>query len=116
VNGLLRNELGFDGLAISDDLEMGAIVKNYGIGEACRLGINAGLDMLAICASPDAIREGYAAVLASVRSGEITGSRLDESLERIEKYRSYLMPPAVFDLERLNKISDEIASFKTELT
>ena len=116
VNDLLRNELGFDGLAISDDLEMGAIVKNYGIGDACKMGVNAGLDMLAICASPDAIREGYAAVLSAVKSGEIAESRLDESLVRIERYRSYLMPPAKFGTARLNEISEEIASFKNELT
>ena len=116
VNGLLRNELGFDGLTITDDLEMGAIVRNYGIGEACRMALRAGMDMFAICANPDAIREGYSAVLSAARSGEIAESRIDESLERIERYRSYLTPPAEFDAARLNEISEEIAAFKNELT
>ena len=58
VTTLLRGELAFDGLVITDDLEMGAIVKNYGIGDACNMAIAAGADMLAICADPDAIRDG----------------------------------------------------------
>ncbi len=59
VTKLLREELGFKGLTISDDLEMGAILKNYGIGEACKMAINAGQDMLAICANPESIRTGF---------------------------------------------------------
>ncbi|MFL6466898.1 MAG: glycoside hydrolase family 3 N-terminal domain-containing protein, partial [Pyrinomonadaceae bacterium] len=61
VTDLLKNELSFDGVVITDDLEMGAIVRNYGIGEACKMALNAGNDMLAICASEDAIREGFEA-------------------------------------------------------
>ena len=50
VTTLLRQQLGYDGLVVTDDLEMGAILKNYGIGEACVLAILAGEDMLSICA------------------------------------------------------------------
>lgn len=67
ITTLLRGELGFDGLVITDDLEMGAIIKNYGIGDACKMAILAGVDMLAICADPERIREGYNAVLHAVR-------------------------------------------------
>ena len=58
ISKLLRGELGYDGLVLTDDLEMGAIVENYGIGEACKMAIAAGADMLAICAEVDAIKEG----------------------------------------------------------
>src|SRR5439155_14731065 len=81
VTTMLRGELQFDGLVITDDLEMGAIVNNYGIGDACKRAINAGADMLAICATPNSIRDGYHAVLDSVRSGELRSDRIDESLE-----------------------------------
>ncbi len=63
--------LGFDGLVMTDDLEMGAIVKNYGIGDACKMAIRAGADMLAICAGRAAIYEGFNAVVAAVNSGDI---------------------------------------------
>jgi beta-N-acetylhexosaminidase len=115
VTDLLRGELGYDGLVISDDLEMGAIVRNYGIGDACRMAILAGADMLAICASPDAIREGYSAVLEAVKSGVISEERLNASLDRIEKVRSRLSPPLPLDESRLEEISVSIRELKAHL-
>ena len=115
VTDLLRHRLGFAGLAITDDLEMGAILRNYGIGEACKLAVNAGQDMLAICASPDAIYEGHAAVLQAVRDGEITEERIDESVERIEKVRSRLQKPLQFEVSRLKTLTDEIHELNTQL-
>jgi beta-N-acetylhexosaminidase len=100
--------MGFDGLSITDDLEMGAILKNYGIGEASKLAILAGEDMLAICADQRRIREGYQAVLDSVKRGDISETRLDESLVRIEKLKSRIMPPLPFDASRLASLSGEV--------
>lgn len=115
VNTLLRKRLAFNGVAITDDLEMGAIVKNYGIGDACKRAISAGIDMLAICASADAIKEGHAALLEAVYSGEIPESRIDESLSRIFALKDRLAPPLSLDLARLSALSDEIALLKKRL-
>jgi beta-N-acetylhexosaminidase len=112
VTKLLREELGFQGLAITDDLEMGAIVKNYRIGAACRMAIAAGVDMLAICANADSIREGFCAVLESVKEGEISESRIDTSLERIAHVKSSIEPPLPFDSERLQFLSKTISQQK----
>lgn len=115
VTSLLRSELNFPGAAITDDLEMGAILRNYGIGEACVLAVLAGQDMLAICASPDAVREGFAAVLEAVRSRRITEERLDASLQRIASLKQKISPRITFDADRLNAISAEIARFNEQL-
>lgn len=115
VTGLLREELNFGGVAITDDLEMGAIVKNYGIGEACKTAVSAGEDMLAICADPNAVREGFYAVLKSVRNNEISETRIDESLRRITHLKSRLSPPLPFSGARLETISKEIAEFNKSL-
>ena len=115
VTNLLRGELHYDGLVITDDLEMGAIVKNYGIGEACKMAVNAGVDMLAICADPERIREGYNAVLAAVESGEISPERLDQSLSRVAKLKTQLSPPKAFDAERLDRLSQRIADLNEHL-
>ncbi len=88
ITTLLRDELEYQGLVITDDLEMGAIIKNYGIGEACVMAVDAGVDMLAICAGPQNIVEGFNAVGAAVDGGRISISRIDESLERISGVRS----------------------------
>ncbi len=108
VTKLLREELGFQGVAITDDLEMGAIVKNYGIGEACQMAISAGVDMLAICANTNSIREGFNSILDAVKTGDISESRIDESLRRISHLKSLMKPPLPFNAKRLQILSDEI--------
>ena len=115
ITKLLRDDIGFQGIAITDDLEMGAIVKNYGIEAACVMAINAGQDMLAICAEASHIRNGRDAVLRAVKSGLIAESRIVESIERINKVRSRLSDPTKLDLARLAEISIEIAEFNTYL-
>lgn len=115
VTKLLRQHVGFEGVVITDDLEMGAIVKNFGVGEACKKAILAGEDMLAICADAAAINEGYEAVSTAVRKGTIKESRLDESLARISQLKSKLAEPLPFDPDRLAALSGEITDFTSSL-
>ena len=115
VTSLLREKIGFGGIAITDDLEMGAIVKNYGIGEACKMAINAGNDMLAICANEDAVREGYEAILGAVQNGRITKSRIEEAEARIQILRTGLSNPLPFDPDRLAQLSSQIADLELRL-
>ena len=115
VNGLLRTDLRFQGLVITDDLEMGAIIKNFGIGEACVLAIEGGADMLAICADPGRIREGHQAVRSAVKNGRISYDRLGQSMDRIESTRSLLQQPLPFDVQRLGELSDAIVRLNDEL-
>jgi beta-N-acetylhexosaminidase len=111
VTKLLREQLGYDRLVVTDDLEMGAILKNYGIGEACKFAILAGEDMLSICASSEAIREGYAAISNAVEKGEISIERIDQSLERIARAKNLLNAPLPFETASLKSFSEEIAEF-----
>jgi beta-N-acetylhexosaminidase len=113
VTTLLRGELAFDGLVITDDLEMGAIIKNYGIGDASKMAIKAGVDMLAICAGADAIRNGFHTVLKAANEGELDS--IDRSVERISNLRKDLSPPLPFDLGRLDVLSSRTAELKNRL-
>ena len=115
VTKLLREELGFGGVTITDDLEMGAIVKNYGIGEASKMAIKAGADMLAICANAEAIRAGYAAILRAVETGEISEERIDQSLVRIAHIKSLINSPPDFEIERVPLIVEKIAKLNAQL-
>ncbi len=115
VTQLLRQEIGFDGLIVTDDLEMGAILKNYGIGEACKMALQAGADMLLICANREAIEAGYEAVLEAFLKGEIAEARLDESLQRIARYKDLLQSPLPFDPNRLAELSIQIEQLKVRL-
>jgi beta-N-acetylhexosaminidase len=112
---LLREQMGFDGLALTDDLEMGAILKNYGIGEACKMAIKAGQDQLLICNDAGAVREGFKAVLEAFKSGEITEQRLRDSLQRIAAVKNLIQPPLDFDKNPLDELSNEISDLKARL-
>lgn len=115
VTRLLRRELGFEGLIITDDLEMGAIIKNYTIGKACILALKAGEDMLSICAGQKAIREGFFAVLDAVKRNEISEARIDESLERIQKVKSQIHLPTPLNTEHFNQLSEMISQLNKRL-
>lgn len=115
VTRLLRRELGFEGLVLTDDLEMGAILKNHTIAEACKLAFHAGADMFSICSSEAAVREGYAAVLEAVEAGEISETRINESLRRIAKLKSLLQKPSAFNAERFELLSQTIAKLNKKL-
>lgn len=115
VTTLLRDELNFKGVAITDDMEMGAIVRDFVMGEACKIAIRAGQDMLAICASVDAIHEAHQAIGLAVASGEISEERLNESVERILKLKSSLRDRPNFDLARLDQLSERIKDLNNNL-
>lgn len=115
VDGLLRNDLNFTGLVITDDLEMGAIINNYGIGEACKMALKAGVDMLAICAGENSIREGFDAIHNAVEIGEISEERVDESLKRIFQSKMNISVLPELSIDRLNILSVGIEELKTHL-
>lgn len=77
---VLRNQLGYEGIIITDGLNMGAIVNQYTSSEAAVKAIEAGADMLLMPADFQAAYEG---VLQAVRNGDISEDRIDESVRRI---------------------------------
>ena len=115
VTTLLRDDLKFKGVAITDDMEMGAIVKHFGIGEAAKLAIKAGEDMIAICASENAIYEGFRAVSKSVASGEISEDRLNKSVQRIFELKGRISKTPAFDPARLSIVNERIQKLNEHL-
>jgi len=84
INDVLRRELGFKGLVVTDSLDMGAITDEYDSGEAAVAAIEAGCDILL---SPKNFQEAFDAVLAAVESGTLSEQRIDESVYRILKLK-----------------------------
>jgi beta-N-acetylhexosaminidase len=115
VTRLLRQELGYTGLVLTDDLEMGAIARHYEIEETVRRAIEAGEDMLLICARPDLIRRGFDSLLAAARSGSLGEERIDASLARIAHFKSLIQPPLPFDAARFSALSGEVAALNRKL-
>ncbi len=83
LSGLLREQLGFDGVLVTDDLEMHAIVDHHGIGDAAVQAFLAGADILLICKDHDRAVAAMGAVRKAVESGVISQDRLDTSVHRI---------------------------------
>lgn len=81
--GLLRKELGFEGLIVTDCMEMKAIADNFGPGEAVVMALEAGADCVLISHTPDVQRRSIEAALAAVRSGRLPMKRIDESVRRV---------------------------------
>ena len=77
---MLRNEMHFDGIAITDSLAMSSIADNYGVGESAVMSIKAGIDMLL---DPTDIDTAIDAVVQAVESGDITEDRIDDSVRKI---------------------------------
>ncbi|TDD17365.1 glycoside hydrolase family 3 protein [Kribbella turkmenica] len=80
LTGVLRKQLGFKGVIITDGLEMAAVRQQYGDAEAAVRAIEAGVDQLLLPPAPDV---QFNAVLDAVRSGRISEKRIDESVRRI---------------------------------
>ncbi len=88
---LLREEMSFDGLIITDDLEMGAIAKHWGVAEGAAAAFEAGADILLICKDQKNVLEGLELIRSRLLRGDIPFRRLHESHERIMKVRSTLL-------------------------
>ncbi|MYA02525.1 MAG: glycoside hydrolase family 3 protein [Chloroflexi bacterium] len=87
VTDLLRSELGFNGVVLSDDMQMGAILEQYSLETAAIEAIKAGVDVILIANQNtydiDHVRRVKAAIIAAVERGEITRQRIEGSVERI---------------------------------
>jgi beta-N-acetylhexosaminidase len=84
VHDVLRTDLGYAGLVISDDLEMRAIADNYGVEEAVLLGLRAGVDHFLICHHADLAHRAIDAVVRAVESGELSRAQLDDATRRFD--------------------------------
>ncbi len=84
---LLREEMGFDGVVVTDDLEMRAIIDHYGVEEAAVRAFLAGADMLLICQDPARAVTAIRAMERAVEDGTIPPGRLESSLGRIARLK-----------------------------
>lgn len=85
LKDLLRDELGFNGVVVTDDLEMGAVKNHFGVAEAAVLSFAAGADLLLICEDQGYVRQGVELLLARCQGDGALAMRLHEARGRIKK-------------------------------
>jgi beta-N-acetylhexosaminidase len=115
VTTLLREELGYQHLVVTDDLEMGAISKHCETEEAVVRAFLAGQDMLLICAHPEAIRAGFRGLYRAAREGRLPIGRITTSLARIAAFKAIVSEPLPLDLDRYQALAEEIAELNDKL-
>lgn len=84
---LLRNELGYKGIIITDDMEMGAVANHNDFRSIGVNAVKAGADIVLVCHEYEHQKEVYLGLLDAVNSGEISQERIDESVKRIIKVK-----------------------------
>src|SRR3569833_2886054 len=105
LTGILRDELGFQGIVVTDALDMGGIVNGFGAGDASVRALEAGADVLLMPANPEAAID---AVQAAVKSGRLTEARIDRSVTRLLRAKAELglAKSKLVDLSQLPKRID----------
>lgn len=94
LRGLLREELRYDGLVISDDLEMRAIADHYGVEDAVLRGLDAGVDQFLCCHTAELAHRAIDAVVHAVERGQISREQLAAANRRIQTFTArYAHPP-----------------------
>jgi len=106
ITDLLRNELGFDGLIMTDDLDMGAILTAYQLEDTIRLVIAAGNDLAMICHRVPEI-ENVRRIL-----GTLSRKQIDRALKSVARFKKNLTPPDEFSEAAFRKIDSEIRDLR----
>lgn len=108
VTELLREELNFAGLIMTDDLDMGAILNHYSLEETIRLAITAGNDLAMICHRVDALREARAAL------DRLPAAELDRALRSVAAFKERLAPPDEFSEEEFRLRDAEVYQLRLD--
>jgi beta-N-acetylhexosaminidase len=93
LTGILREKLGYDGMVVTDDVEMKAIADNYGVEEAVLLGLNAGVDHFLCCHTAALAHKAIDAIVQAVQNGKLSQQTLDSASRRFNAVRARYEQP-----------------------
>ncbi len=117
ITDLLRDKMGFKGVVITDDITMGAVTKNYALGDMAVKSLQAGSDIILICHDFNMQIDVLNSIKSAVENGEISEQYIDEKVYRVlslkEKYSVSNAPVASIDV---NEINSKLASILQKYT
>ena len=108
IAGVLRREWGYDGLVMTDDLDMGAILNHYGFEDSIRLSLEAGNDAILLCHRVE-MAEKAAEVLAA-----LPDSVREPAARRMEHFRKRLAPPVDFSAQKFAEVDREVLQLRID--
>ena len=116
VDGLLRRKLGYSGLVVTDDMNMGAITRKFSRQEAALRALEAGCDMLVVGRHEGSLREIVSALESAVKQGRLSRERLQESREKIARLQRNLpLPPSTFNVRAFEKLNRKFVKLSEEI-
>jgi beta-N-acetylhexosaminidase len=104
IDGVLRREIGFSGVIVSDDLEMKAIADGIGAAQAAALAMSAGVDLSLVCHRADVQRAAIESVVRGAESGLCPRSRLEQAHARVEAFARRFAAPAADPLAAVSAL------------
>jgi len=107
VTELLRNEFGFDGLVMTDDLDMGAILTGYRLDETIRFCVEAGNDIVMLCHRVPEIETVHEIL------GTLPSDQIERAQQNISEFKKNLSPPYKFSESMFQEINEEIADLRS---
>ena len=114
TTGLLREELGFKGLAITDDLEMGAVTSLRSVSDAAVEAVEAGADVIMV-GSPEGANKAWQRMTEAAREGRITAQRISRSFDNIARIKSMLSPPLQYSEVSIARLRERITELNVML-
>jgi beta-N-acetylhexosaminidase len=118
VTGLLRRDVGFAGVIVSDDLEMGAVVDRGPFADIAVAAVAAGNDQILVCHQPDRIHAAWEGLRRAVAGGELAADAVAASLARVEAFKARPACSAAteaYEPEELRLVVDEMRDLSGEL-
>ncbi|MFY9557512.1 MAG: glycoside hydrolase family 3 N-terminal domain-containing protein [Blastocatellia bacterium] len=111
VTGLLREELSYKGLTMTDDLEMGAITATRDLSEAGVMAIEAGMDMVMIAGaqSSERVTAAWETMVKAAHDGRITRTHISRAFDHIARIKSMLSPPQSHSEQAVSRLRERIA-------
>ena len=97
IQDLLRKQLGYTGIVVTDDLEMGAVSKYFTYQDLGFEAVNAGADLLLVCHTFKNQDQVYKGILNAIQTGKLSEARIDEAVERILRYKFTSIPSIYVD-------------------
>ncbi len=116
ITETLRRTMGFRGLVLSDDMEMGGLLTHTGIGEAAVLALTAGTDLLEICKEPSLILEAYEAVLSEAENSSAFRTIIRKACTRVTAQKRQLLRPVLprnAAESQLGRLQNDLARFRS---
>ena len=100
ITDWLRKDMGYNGVVVTDDMDMGALAKHYTFGDMAVQSILAGSDILLVCHEYEHMQEAYNGLMKAVKDGRISKERLDESVKRILLMKMSKISQAIYFIGR----------------